>query len=266
MCELFAMSSREPTNVRLSLGELARHGGGTAPHADGWGIASFRGRDVSIIKDTAPAAVTPWIPFIREHGLASRIVITHLRKATQGEVTFANTQPFARELGGRMHVFAHNGDLSGVRSDPRLLLGRFMPIGETDSEHAFMALLNLLEPLWLDGTGPPDLLALTETIVRYGADLRGLGPANFLYSDGNFLFAHADRRRQANGTIAAPGLWYLRRTCSTEPLQSDGPVALVHPTPQEVVLVASVPLTTEAWSPMETGSLLAIRDGQILDL
>ncbi len=35
MCELFALSSRLPATVSLSLKTLAEHGGGSAPHADG---------------------------------------------------------------------------------------------------------------------------------------------------------------------------------------------------------------------------------------
>ena len=35
MCELFAISSRLPATVSLSLETLAEHGGGSAPHADG---------------------------------------------------------------------------------------------------------------------------------------------------------------------------------------------------------------------------------------
>ena len=38
MCELFAMSARQPATVSLSLEEFARHGGETARHRDGWGV------------------------------------------------------------------------------------------------------------------------------------------------------------------------------------------------------------------------------------
>jgi hypothetical protein len=39
MCELFAMSTRYPSTVQLSLEEFSRHGGLFGPHKDGWGIA-----------------------------------------------------------------------------------------------------------------------------------------------------------------------------------------------------------------------------------
>ena len=57
MCELFAISSRLPATVSLSLKTLAEHGGGSAPHADGWGIAYYRDDDVRLIKDTDVASV-----------------------------------------------------------------------------------------------------------------------------------------------------------------------------------------------------------------
>jgi glutamine amidotransferase len=43
-----------------------------------------------------------------------------------------NTQPFARELGGPVHLFAHNGMLPGVEGDKRFPIRRFLRIGDTD--------------------------------------------------------------------------------------------------------------------------------------
>jgi glutamine amidotransferase len=44
MCELFAISSFEPTNVTFSLDEFSKHGGLTGPHKDGWGIVFYADR------------------------------------------------------------------------------------------------------------------------------------------------------------------------------------------------------------------------------
>jgi predicted glutamine amidotransferase len=41
-----------------------------------------------------------------------------------------NTQPFARELGGRTHFFAHNGMLPGIEDDGRFETRRFRRIGD----------------------------------------------------------------------------------------------------------------------------------------
>ena len=147
MCELFAISSRLPATVSLSLKTLAEHGGGSAPHADGWGIAYYREDDARLIKDTSAAHDSDWVRFVQSRGLSSTTIISHIRKATRGGVRLQNTHPFARELGGQMHVLAHNGTLKGVHDHPDFALGHFHPIGDTDSEHAFCNLLARMEGL-----------------------------------------------------------------------------------------------------------------------
>jgi hypothetical protein len=60
---------------------------------------------------------------------------------------------------------------------------------------------------------PPMLAQRVEIASRFAAQMRELGPANFLYSDGTTLFARDHRRIQADGRIALPGLWQLHRSC-----------------------------------------------------
>ena len=50
MCELFAMSSDQPSTVRYSLPEFARHGALTRSNRSGWGIAYFQDRDAFLVK------------------------------------------------------------------------------------------------------------------------------------------------------------------------------------------------------------------------
>ena len=59
MCELFVMSSSHPATVTYSMREFARHGGFTADHADGWGIAYLQDRDVRVFRDVDAAAESP---------------------------------------------------------------------------------------------------------------------------------------------------------------------------------------------------------------
>lgn len=105
MCELLGMSSCRPATVSLSLMRLAEHGGFSGPHRDGWGIGYYEDGDVRLIKEAA--ADSAWVRFLESHEVRSPIVIGHIRKATMGARAYRNTQPFARELGGRMHLFAH---------------------------------------------------------------------------------------------------------------------------------------------------------------
>ena len=179
-------------------------------------------------------------------------MISHIRRATQGEVSLRNTQPFVRELGGRMHVFAHNGRLPGIEQQLGRALRRFRPIGSTNSEVAFCTLMDRLSDLWSTPTPPSPAERLT-IVGALAAEMREFGPANFLYCDGDLLFAHGHRRTQPDGTIAPPGLTMLTRSCSVDPdaLAAAG-VGLG--AAQLITLFASVPLTNEAWQPLTEGN------------
>lgn len=264
MCELFAMSAREPSTVSLSLEVFSQHGGLSGPHKDGWGIVWYDAGDIHLVKETLPAAGSPCERFIQGNPFASTLVISHVRKATRGEVALRNCQPFGRELAGAWHTFAHNGDLPGIEGFVSAPAGLYRPVGETDSEQAFCALLERLRPLWLAGE-PPSIGARAQVIESFAADLRSLGPANFLYCDGDVMFAHADRRHQVDGSIRPPGLWRLARHCEAGgELAAAGLHIASQGAMQDVVLIASVPLTTENWVPLACGELLVARHGQLL--
>lgn len=127
--------------------ELARHGGGTGPHRDGWGVGYVRENDAIVVREPAAANTSEWLAFVQHEDPKSHIVVAHVRRATLGPRLVRNTQPFARELAGRMHLFAHNGMVHEIATIPRFATRRFRPIGDTDSEHAFCALLERLAPL-----------------------------------------------------------------------------------------------------------------------
>ena len=253
MCELLAMSARFPTTLHRSMAELARHGGATGPHRDGWGIAYLQGGDAQIVREPTPACDSAWLACLQHQDLESAIVLAHVRRATQGPRLLRNTQPFARELGGRMHVFAHNGMLPGIEADPRFRLERFRPVGDTDSEHAFCALVDRLARRWVRGL--PALDERLAEVVAFAAALRELGPANFIYTDGDAVFGHGDRRRDDAGNIRPPGLHVLCRSCEGV---SDGEGR------QSVALLASVPLSPERWSPLAEGEVVVLREGRVV--
>lgn len=263
MCELFAMSARFPTNVHLSLDELARHGGGTGPHRDGWGVAFGQQGDALVIREPSAAHDSACLAFLQHQAIASPLVIAHVRFATQGPKLLRNSQPFTRELGGVVHLFAHNGMVPGIEHDPRFQARRFRPIGDTDSEYAFCALLERMAVLWSDGR--PELDVRIAAVAAFAAELHTLGPANFLYSDGEVLFGHGHRRRNAAGEMAPPGLHVLCRTCrpGAEPLDVAG-LSIPPEHEQQVALLASVPLSDEPWEALHEGELIVLREGKIV--
>lgn len=248
------MSSRVPEDVRISLAAFARHGGLEGPHKDGWGIAYYADEDVQLVREPQPASDSACVRFIQDHPFASTIVLGHIRRATRGRLTMKNCQPFARELGGRMHVFAHNGDLDIGALRAKLPLGGFRPVGDTDSEYAFCALLEQLRAHWLRG-GVPALGQRRDLVAGFAAAIRPLGPANFMYADGDAIFIHGHKRFHGDGAgPRPPGLHVLCRRCALRDAQ------------QDVTLTASVPLTAEAgWRALAEGELVVARHGRLME-
>jgi len=157
VCELFGVSSSKPVRVKYSLHAFAEHGGLLHPNKSGWGIAYHEGTDALLIKEPEPASDSPWVRFIETQPLTSTCIVAHVRYATAGTPSFANSHPFIRELGGRMHFFAHNGSLEGIWEKVPLRSERFRPVGDTDSEHAFCVLLERLASLWSGSRAFPSL-------------------------------------------------------------------------------------------------------------
>jgi glutamine amidotransferase len=263
MCELLAISSRQPVRLSFSLAALAARSTPGYSARDGWGAAFYQGQAVALYREAAPASDSPLVRRLARAGPPTTLALSHIRHATRGALTLANTQPFVRELAGRSHVFAHNGDLPGLTEDPRLALAHFQPQGETDSEHAFCALLARVAPLWQQGDAPT-LQARLDVVAAFAAALRPYGPANFLYADGDLLFAHGHRRLQLDGRIAPPGLHWLQRRCAPadEGLQAAG--LSVAGNYEQVLLLASVPLSDEPWQALAEGETVAIRAGELL--
>lgn len=262
MCQLFAVSSAVPLRTSLSWEGFALRGSEALGNPDGWGVAHAEGNDIQLSREPSPAADSPLVAFLGQHGPASTTLVSHIRRATTGDRRLANTQPFVRSLGGRTHVFAHNGHVSplGTSASPWL-----RTIGTTDSEKMFCELLRRLESLWRASDNPS--LDLRGAIVaKFAEQMRNLGAANFLYYDGLTLFAHGHRRTIAGDDISdEPGLYVLVRTPESgqhkhtpcRGLESIGP-------PCAQVLVATVPLDDQSWRPLGAGETLRIEHGVVV--
>lgn len=267
MCELLGMSAHHPASLTISLNEFARHGGETGPHADGWGVAFYQGPDANLIRESTPAAESALMSTLCGHKIASELVIAHIRRASSGSVELRNTHPFRREIAGRVHTFAHNGDLPGIESHcPLADNSTALPVGDTDSEHAFMVLVERLAGLWNKNAGVPDLASRKHIVSEFASQIATLGPANFLYSDGDALFIHGHIRTQPDGSVRAPGLYHISVTCDYGVGHSGlASVRLESDTKQNVTLVSTKPLNGGQWVPLGEGELLVARGGQIID-
>ena len=265
MCELLAMSCRHPARLTSSLTALAVHASGDSRNRDGWGLAFYQGRDVALYRDATSADTCALVPWLEANGPATTLSLGYIRHATQGAINLANTGPFARELNGRMQVFAHNGNLKNLVHSLPVNNGCFQPVGETDSELAFCLLLDRIRQLPHAHGQLPSLQARLDAVAEVALALRALGPASFLYADSDVLFVHADRRLQPlTRQVTAPALYRLECPAGDKAALVRDSESAQTKTAQRVILLASVPLTQEAWTPMQEGEVLAIRQGEII--
>jgi predicted glutamine amidotransferase len=253
MCQLLALNANAPTAATFSFTGLCARGGDTGHHVDGWGLAFHDGDVPRVFRDTARACDAPLAAFLRQHPLRARNVLAHVRKATQGAVALANCHPFQREWNGRSWLFAHNGNLAGF--DPALD-GSHLPVGQTDSEHAFCWLLQELRRSVPAGVAPDwhqVAPALAELLPRVASH----GTFNLLLSDGHALYAHASTQlswvERSHPFPRAARL--VDRDVELDLAAANGP-------DDRMVVVATQPLTDdEPWRAFAPGELRVFVDG-----
>jgi glutamine amidotransferase len=247
------MECNVPTDIVFSFSGLALRGGARGPHADGWGLALYEGRAVRTFLEPAAAAKSPLAKYIRENPIKTLLAIAHVRKRTRGPVNLANTHPFVRELWGRHFTFAHNGTVRAVKRHPT---GRFRPIGTTDSEHAFCAMMHRLERAFPKGY--PGSAALARAVARAGRDIGAQGTFNFLLGDGSQLFARC-ATKLCFIVRKAP---FKTATLSDDDLSVDFSAVT---TPRDrVAVIATAPLTRdEAWTMGRPGEMWVFRRGKL---
>lgn len=253
MCELLGMECNVPTDIVFSFCGLRQRGGKTGPHADGWGLAFYEGRATRVFLDPEPAAHSPLACFLADHPIKTLLAVGHIRRKTRGARTLANTHPFVRELWGRHFVFAHNGTLPLVK---KRKLGRFKPIGATDSEHAFCWLLEELRSTFKDY--PAKTSELWESIAYSGAELAQDGTFNFLLGDGQHLYARCATKLCHIIRKAPFGLAVLK----DDDVRVD--FSEVTTPKDRVAVVATAPLTTnEQWTIGRPNELWVFRSGRL---
>ena len=256
MCELLGMECNVPTDIVFSFSGLAIRGGKKGPHGDGWGLALYDGKAVRTFLEPTAAANSSLARFVKENPIKTLLAVAHVRKKTRGSAILANTHPFVRELWGRAFTFAHNGTVRRVRRFP---LGRFQPIGDTDSEYAFCVLLDHLTNAFTEYPRTPrELTRFYETVASAGRAIGESGTFNFLLGDGSHLFARCATKlhyivRKAPFRVA---------TLADDDVQVD--FSNVTTPRDRVVVVATMPLTRdEVWTQGKPGTLWVFDRGRL---
>ena len=238
------------------------HPGRTPP--DGWGIGYYPGGEPSatVLKEPAPPTGSIRSELVKawEH-LESSIFLVHVRTATWGASTDANTQPFSRPWGGRDWLFAHSGSL---RERPlRHRAQPFQPVGSTDTEAVHCEVLDRFR-----GRGACSIGEVDPTeLLGWFAALNELGTLTSVLSDGLDLVVYADR------DPAAPGVWlwealppYTRLSLSDQDLVVD--LTRRGPKSRKGVVVSTEPLAVDSewqgeWRRVPPGHLVVIRQGSV---
>ena len=147
---------------------------------DGTGLGTYDARGRPVV-DKAPIAAFEDIAFAREaRHVRSRTFVAHVRFASTGAHTLANTHPFEQD--GRL--FAHNGVVGDLpRLDEHLGTDRELVGGETDSERLFALITR--ETRARDGDLPAGIVAAIEWV----ADHLALYSVNFVLTTATELFA-----------------------------------------------------------------------------
>ncbi len=184
MCELLAMSANVPTDICFSFSGLMQRGGNTGPHKDGWGVTFYEGKGCRSFKDPMPSAHSPIARLVTEYPIKSETVICHIRQANSGAVCLENTHPFVRQMWGKNWTYAHNGQLKDFKEELPIKL--HLPIGSTDSEHAFCWLLDQLHYKFAEQE--PKREVLFTYVAQLSQKINALGVFNLTLTDGESLF------------------------------------------------------------------------------
>ncbi len=253
MCELLGMSANVPTDICFSFAGLMQRGGLTGPHKDGWGIAFYEGQGCRTFHDPSPSYCSKIADLIAHYPIKSINILGHIRQANVGPVCLENTQPYQRELWGKPWCFAHNGQIPEVMNYP---LGRFTPIGSTDSEHAFCWLLDQIHQTF--PVRPSNILDIKPLLKACCDKLSTLGVYNMMLADPEYHFAYCSTKL----------CWITRRAPFGQASLKDADLQIdfkQETSPSDVVtVIATAPLTEdESWTHLDKGELLVVKRGEI---
>jgi glutamine amidotransferase len=247
MCRLFAVRADRPVSAEPALV--------SAPHAlvrqsccdlrgechpSGWGVGYFAEASPFRIRSVRPAHDDLMYAEAARTAV-SPIVIGHVRQASVGGVSEANTHPFVH---GRW-LFAHNGTVQGFAENPEPLL-RLIPShlrvgieGETDSEHLFRVLLGRVERADADRLATAVGDVLREVLRLYPGTTAEPTRLNVILTDGNRFAASRWGHTLCRTELPAAGV-----------VTGDGGV--------RGLAVASEPLTPVGWTEVPDRSVVVV--------
>ena len=249
MCRLFALHAG-PHDVPAEFWLLHAPDSFAAQsehNADGFGIATLSTRDGQLlVRNPIKAADDQTYRQVSQRARASQF-LAHLRYASTGVVSLANTHPFLMDN----RAFAHNGVVGDLPEVERRLGTSLAMVGGTTDTERFFALLTIR----IREAGNDVRAGIVAAVHELARDIE-LYSLNFLLSEPGHLWAF--RYPEHNP------LWLLRREPQGDPLvQNDAAGTLHLHTEAEVehpiVVVASERTDDDpGWEEIGVGELVHI--------
>jgi glutamine amidotransferase len=267
MCRLYAFRANEPTKVECTLVRAqnallaqSRRDRRGKSHPDGWGVAVYENEHPDVER-RAKAAYEDLHFNATAERLYAKTVLAHVRHATIGGPSLANTHPFAHGP----WCMTHNGTVRGFLNLREQFLRETAPrfhqerLGTTDSEQIFLWLLSRMEEAGISADAHcADTQRLVEVFAAAIAEIarrsRATGAAepaelNLNLTDGDVLLV--SRWHHTLYWTYHDGLTPCE-TCGVPHVQHrDG-------LEYRAVIVASEPFSQEPWHEFPEESLMMV--------
>ena len=227
VCELFGVSADRKIRVNDYLKTFFKH---SVEHHNGWGMALLDDGLISVEKEPVRAVDSAYLKNRLTGNIETARCMAHIRKATVGDVSFANTHPFVRsDSTGKRWVLVHNGTIFESN-----VLNAYIheQEGSTDSERVLFFVVDWMNRLILNGFDDARKLNFINEIVLRLSQGNKL---NLLLYDGDYMYVHMNE----------PGTMYR----------------LVKP---GSVIISTHPLDDSSWEPVPLDQLIVYRDGKLV--
>ena len=191
MCELFAISARQPVRANDHLRVFYQD---SVWHPHGWGLSWREGTRVYLHKEPVRAIDSDYLRELLEQPICSTNVVAHIRNATMGRLTYHNSHPFLlKDRSGRAWTIAHNGTMLDARLVERY---KVRAEGDTDSEQVALYLVDKIDDA-IAKKG--EALSFDERFEVLAREVEALSRGerlnnklNLLMDDGTYTYLHTN--------------------------------------------------------------------------
>ncbi|MDR1713635.1 MAG: class II glutamine amidotransferase [Coriobacteriales bacterium] len=242
MCQLFAINSRKPLDLRSQLREFFSHADEN-PH--GWGFADFSQRGPEIVRCPQRADTSAAAEQLLAHPIQTANALAHIRFATVGQVDAYNCHPFTTtDSSSRRWTLIHKGTIFDYEPlNPYFRIQR----GTTDSERILLYLVDAQNQALAEKGAPLEADERFAVFSRVCAQLAPGNCVNLIAYDSDMLFVHTNYQGAIN-LLQADGLAIF---CTSE----------LAAAAQLVAAPMQATTAEAAWQPLSLNTPLAFKHG-----